>query len=70
MTADHGDRLPVRLYWSDGRVEDAKDTLDVSAHPRIVRRSGGRHVPFVFTGIIDADGFAVYEEQPESADDR
>jgi hypothetical protein len=54
--------VPVRLYWADGRVEELKERLDVMAQPQIVRRTDGRHVHFAFTGVIDAHGFAVYEE--------
>jgi hypothetical protein len=38
--------------------------LEVMAQPQIVRRTNGRHVHFGFTGVIDGDGFAVYEELP------
>jgi len=46
-----------------------KDAFDVTARPRIARHSGGRYLPFVFTGVIDAEGFAVYDEQPDPPDD-
>lgn len=59
----------VRLYWIDGRVEEPRQMLDVAAQPQIVRRTEGRHLHFAFTGLIDTDGFAVYEEQAESRDD-
>src|SRR4051812_9232661 len=57
-------RLRVRLYWADGRVEEPRQTFDLLAQPQLVRRTDKRHLHFVFTGVIDADGFAVYEEQP------
>ena len=66
MTTDDSNRLRVRLYWSDGRVEELKQSLDVTEQPRIARNSNGRHLHFAFTGVIDADGFAVYEQQPET----
>src|SRR3954464_13362733 len=60
-------RLRVRLYWADGRVEEPRQALDVMTQAQIVRRSGERHLHlhFTFTGVIDADGFAVYEESPD-----
>jgi hypothetical protein len=70
-TAPYETRRPdgrhrVRLYWTDGRVEEPRQILDVLAQPQLVRRTDGRHLHFAFTGVIDADGFAVYEEQAES----
>jgi hypothetical protein len=54
-----GHRLRAWLYWADGRVEEPRQTLDVAAQPPIARRTEeGRHLPFGFTGVIDADGFA------------
>ena len=60
-----GGRHRVRLYWADGRVEEPRQTLDVLAQPQIVRRTEGRDLLFVFSGVIDADGFGVYEELPD-----
>jgi hypothetical protein len=65
-----GHRLRVRLYWTDGRVEEPRQTLDVVAQPQLVRRTQGRQLHFAFTGVVDADGFAVFEEQVEPPDDR
>ena len=65
-----GGQQRVRLYWTDGRVEEPRQTLDVTAQPQIARRTDGRHLHFSFTGKIDGDGFAVYEEQPDLPDDR
>src|SRR4051812_36334781 len=59
--------LHARLYWSDGRVEEPRQVIDVNAQPQIVRRTEGQDLHFVFTGVIDTDGFAVYEEEPESS---
>jgi hypothetical protein len=67
MTTDDR-RLAARLYWNDGRVEDLKQPLDATEQPHITRNTNGRHLHFAFTGVIDADGFAVYEEQPDWAD--
>ena len=61
MTHDHQTR--IRLYWFDGRIEELKQPLDPAVHPEIIRRSREHHIHFAFTGHIDADGFAVYEEQ-------
>jgi len=44
--------------------------VDVTTQPQLVRRTEGRHLHIAFDGVFDADGFAVYEEQPESTDDR
>jgi hypothetical protein len=62
-------RHRVRLYWADGRVEEPRQTLDVAAQPQLVRRTEGRSLHFTFTGTMDADGFAVYEEEAERPDD-
>ena len=58
-------RHGVRLCWTDGRVQEPRQTLDVLAQPQIVRRTEGRDLHFVFSGVIDADGFGVYEELPD-----
>ena len=63
-------RHRVRLYWTDGRIEEPRQMLDVLAQPQLVRRTEGRHLHFVFTGVIDRDGFAVYEEEAELLADR
>jgi hypothetical protein len=47
-----------------------KGAFDVAAPPRIAWHSGGRNLPFVVTGVIDVEGFAVYDEQPDPPDDR
>ena len=66
MTHDH--QTGIRLYWFDGRIEELKQPLDPAVHPEIIRRSGEHHVHFAFTGHVDADGFAVYEEQSIAED--
>jgi hypothetical protein len=58
----YADEIRIRLYWFDGRIEELKQPLDPAVHPEIIRRSGEHHIHFAFTGHIDADGFAVYEE--------
>jgi hypothetical protein len=61
--ADAGRRLGQKLS------SDSWQALNVIAQPQLVRRAEGRHLHFAFTGVIDADGFAVYEELPPSPDD-
>ena len=59
---DGGPWLHVRLYSSDGRIEELKEALEVTTHPEIARRTEDQHLHFIFTGLVDADGFAVYQQ--------
>ena len=55
---------------ADRSRRDEAQVLGVSRsvvhRPQIVRRTGIRLVHFAFTGVIDAHGFAVYEQQTDA----
>jgi len=59
----------ARLYWTDRRVEEPGQTLDVSAPPQLVRRTEGDSYT-ALTGMNEPDGFAVYEGHTPNYRDR
>jgi hypothetical protein len=60
--------MPVRLYWTDGRVEDLKREI-VTGTTLVVRNVEGGHRHFLFAGEFDNDGFAVFTEDVDGAID-
>jgi len=69
MTVDDR-RLPVRLYWSDGRVEDLKQPLDVTERPHIARNTDAAPALRLHRRHRRGRGLRCCEEQPGSPDDR
>ena len=56
--------MRVRLYWSDGRVEEPKYEVD-AATTIIVRESETGHRHFTFAEEIDDEGFAIFWEDDD-----
>jgi hypothetical protein len=54
----------VRLYWDDGRIEEARHPIDAEATMIIRLGKDGTHHHFELTEDIDADGFVVAIEVP------
>ena len=56
--------MRVRLYWSEGRVEELKGEVDDGTR-HIVRPTpaGGRQ--FTYTEEIDDEGFAIFWEDDD-----
>jgi hypothetical protein len=57
------DTVKVRLYWYDGRQEDAEAHTGTTM---IVRQTPEGHRHFLYTGEEDEDGFARFIEEDES----
>jgi len=58
------DRMRVRLYWLDGRVEQLKGEVDAGT-THIVRQSPDGHGHFTFAEEIDDEGFAIFWQEEE-----
>jgi hypothetical protein len=59
------DRMRVRLYWHDGRVEELKGEIDATTS-HIVRQTTTGERRFTFTEEFD-EGFAIFWEDDETA---
>ena len=64
MVRRMADTLRVRLYWDDGRVEEARRPIDAGTTMIIRLAADGTHHHFELTSDIDADGFVVAIEVP------
>jgi hypothetical protein len=58
------DTLRVRLYWDDGRIEEARQPIDAETTMIIRLAADGTHRHFELTGDVDADGFVIAIEVP------
>ena len=58
------DTVRVRLYWDDGRVEEARQPIDAETTMIIRLARDGTHHHFEITDDIDAEGFVVAVEVP------
>ena len=56
--------MRVRLYWTDGRIEELKGDLDAGTR-HIVRPSADGHRRFSNTEEVDDEGFAIFWEDDE-----
>jgi hypothetical protein len=58
------DTVRVRLYWDDGRIEEARQPIDAEATMIVRLGKDGTHHHFELTEDVDADGFVVAIEVP------
>ena len=58
------DKMRVRLYWLDGRVEQLKGEVD-AATTHIVRQTPEGHCHFDFAEEVDDEGYAIFWQEEE-----
>jgi hypothetical protein len=58
------EKMRVRLYWADGRVEQLKGDVDAGT-THIVRPTPEGHRHFAFAEEIDDEGYAIFWEENE-----